>query len=564
MRLPRRRAVMSVSLLSTLLLGVVGCTQPLTDVPPPTRGSGHGDLPVRDHDGAPVVIDPSSCAPRDVPVRRVSHFEHRLLLQDLFPGVALPVFSLATDLTGSEFDNQAEALVASPLLVDQYHSVAVQTAEAVVADTSALLPCDASAGLTCAEEFIRTFGRRALRRPLTDTEVALYRSLFETSPGAEDFNLALQLTVQAFLESPEFLYRIETGVEQDDGTIALDGYSLANRLSFLIWSSMPDEALFAAAEDGSLLTDAGLQAQVERMLNDGKARRMMEEFFRQWLDLERVAHVTKNDPTFTSTLQDAFREESVRFLVDTIFEQNGTMADLLTSRNTWVNQELANLYGVAMPGETDEAGWAPVELGPERSGFLTQGTFLAGRAHPANPSPVLRGVLVLERLICLELGTPPPGAESAMLDENANPQTNRESYELLTSPAQCRGCHSVINPIGFALEEFDSVGRHRTLDNGVPVNLSGSLLGYDIDGAATLGQVLAGLPDAEHCLTEKMLEYTFGAKDDVVGSCMTHDVAEHFMQESDGSIRSLLTTIATHPQFRQQNVRQLGAGGGAQ
>jgi hypothetical protein len=558
----RRSAVVLSGMMAGVLLLPLGCSEPLTDVPPPTRlpgdpGFGHGALPVRDVNDGPVVA--GECGPRDVPVRRVSHFEHRMLLQDLLPGVAVPSVQLATDLTGSEFDNQAEALIASPLLVNQYHSAAQQAAEAAVANVDALLPCSASDGITCAEAFIRTFGRRALRRPLTEDDVALYRTLFENGPGADDFNLGVQLTVQAFLESPEFLYRVETGVEQPDGTLALDGYSLASRLSFLLWSSMPDDALFEAAEDGSLLTDEGLAAQVERMLDDEKARRMMEEFFRQWLDLERVAHVTKDDPAFTSSLQDAMREESVRFLVDTIFDQNGTMADLLTSRTTWVNQELADLYGVQMPAETDEEGWAQVELGPERSGFLTQGTFLAGRSHPYNPSPVLRGVLVLERLICLELGAPPPGAETTQLDEDANPQTNRESYDLLTSPVECNGCHQVINPIGFALEEFDTVGRHRTTDNGVAVDLTGSLLGESFDGASSLGQVLANLPDAEHCLTEKMLEYTFGAKDDVDGSCMTEDVAHTFMEESDGSLRSLLVQIATHPDFRQ-----LRAGGGAQ
>lgn len=420
-----------------------------------------------------------------------------------------------------------------------------------MADIDALVPCDASEGLVCAEQFLRTFGRRALRRPLTDDEVALYRTFFEEGEGANDFNLAVQLAVQAFLESPELLYRVETGTAQPDGTVTLDGYSLASRLSFLLWSSLPDDTLFAAAEDGSLLTDDGLQAQVDRMLGDPKAKRMMEEFFRQWLDLDRVAHVTKNDPAFTGTLQASLREESVRFLVDTIFDEGGTMSDLLTSRTTWVNAELAAYYGVPMPTDVDEEGWGQVELGAERSGFLTSGAFLAARGHPANPSPVLRGVLVLERLVCLELGTPPPGAESTTLEEGIVPETNRESYELLTSPSDCVTCHQVINPIGFALEEFDTLGRHRTDDNGVALDLTGSLLGQSFDGAASLGQVLAGLPDAERCVTEKMLQYTFGAKDDVEGSCLHHDVVSAFTTQSDGSLRALLTQIATHPEFRQ-------------
>lgn len=555
-----------------VLAGVALCASiacdPIVDEEPPAEatplpvreGTDGSSLPVRPHDDDPT--DPgATCVARSVPLRRISHIEHRFLLRDLFPPLAASSISLATDLTGGEFENARDELLVNPLLVDQYHALALEIAEEAVVAMPELVPCDPALGLACAETFIRTFGRRALRAPLSDDDVADFRAIFEEvlvdGAGPEAFTTGVQLTIQAMLESPEFLYRIESGTVVDDTgavtdgeLLALDGPSLANRLSFLLWSSAPDDELIAHADDGTLLDEEVLAAEVERMLDDPRARESVGEFFRQWLDLERISHVTKVDPAFTPSLQAAMREETRRFLLDHIFEGERTMDDLLTSSSSYVNAELATHYGVAPPSEVDDEGFGLVTLPDERSGFLTQGSFLAGRGHPTNPSPVLRGVLVLERLLCIELGTPPPGAESSTLDEGVVPETNRQAYELLTSPVQCTGCHQFINPVGFALEGFDSSGRARSDDNGAALDLTGSLLGSEFDGAKELGAVLAALPDAERCLTDKIVTYAFGAHEWVADSCLDVDVEDAVTNGADASLKGALRAVALHPEFR--------------
>lgn len=498
-------------------------------------------------DGGTVTRDggfvPPTCGPRALAPRRVSHLEYGFLLADLFDGIALPAIDLATDLTGHGFENAQDALNPSALLVDQYHQAARDIAAAAMSAQNTFAPCAGGAdAAVCAADFVRTMGQKVFRRPLSDAEQAAYLGLFTTGPGAESYAAGVQLALQAMLESPAFLYRVET---TQPGSNALDAHSVASRLSFLLWSSMPDAALMADADSGALLEDGVLSGHVDRMLADPKARRMVQAFFRQWLDLDRVNYVTKDDARFTGSLQAAMHEETERFLLDYIFEGEHTVADLLTTRQTYVNAELAAFYGVPAPAE----GWDEVTLPEGRAGFLTQASFLAGHSHPANPSPVLRGVLVLQQLICFELGTPPPGAESATLPDDVNPQTNRESYALLTSAPNCASCHDVINPVGFALEGFDTTGRSRTHDNGVPVDTSGTFLGTPIDGPADLGAALAALPAAERCLSDKLLEYAYGAKDPG-DACIDDAVHTQFTTAETRSVKTLLKTIAQHPEFR--------------
>lgn len=507
--------------------------------------------------------EPDLCAgPRDpgpAPLRRLTPRQYNNSVRDLFPGVALAEQTIAPDPAVHGFENNAAAQAPSGLLIEQYQRAALAVTEAAMAQTAAFLPCPADGGAdpsACGRGFLRDFGGRAFRRPLSPDEDAAFLAFFDQQLAEHGFAVALPLTLQAFLQAPAFLYLLELEGLPDGGPrVALTGHELAARLSYFLWDTTPDAALLAAAAAGELDTEAGLAAEAARMLADPRARDAAREFFRQWLALDAIAAVAPDPaayPQFTPELRASMRQEIERFVLSTMFEGTGTLAALLTSNAAEVDAALADLYGAPAP----PAGqWAALALDPERrAGLLTRAGFLAATAHAVHPSPVRRGAFVLARLLCAPPGAPPPNVDTSPPDPApGDPQTNRERYAEHSDRPECAGCHAPIDGVGFGFEHYDAIGRWRALDGGLPVDARGELLGTDVDGPFTgapeLSRRLADSDQVHACLALHAFRHALGRSEDASDACRRDELDAAFTA-AGGDLQALLLALVASDAFR--------------
>jgi hypothetical protein len=472
-------------------------------------------------------------------LRRLSHTEYRNTLRDLLPELTLPEIQLAPDPTPHGFDNDAASLIAAPLLVNQYFANADSIAAEIVQNRAMILSCDPADGADCGRQFIVEFATRAYRRPLGQAEIDQLHAIFVANLGA-GFDVALHLTAQAILQAPQFLYRTETG-----GLGGASGpYDVASRLSYFLWATMPDQTLFDAASRGELGSVDQIAAQVDRMLADPRALDGFMNFTKQWLELARIDRVTK--PTADGWSEDvraALAEEARRFLDEIVFRRGLTMQEFLTTNRGFVGPETAAFYGLPAP-----ADWTEVDLPADRRGYLLQAQFLSAHGHPDNPSPVLRGLFVLRNLLCVELGSPPAGVDMTIPTGDGSPSTNRDNYERVTGADLCRTCHSVINPVGYAFEHYDTFGRYRDLDNGLPID-STAMIGTDtFAGASEMIDYLATSEQVLQCVSQKFLTYAQGGADEGKDACLVRDVQAEVVA-TGGSLVHMMRAIATHPRY---------------
>lgn len=550
-------------LVGALGLAWTGCTSTVgnKDEIPPAKGSpaatgvggsdvGAGTTGPTGGAGAPAMDsqppDPSAV---DQPLRRLSHFEYANTLLDLFPTLMPVSLGLAADETIDGFSNHWDAMQPSDLLTEQYFqsamSIARQLDGATVAD---LTDCDSS---ECAAMFIAEFGERAFRRPLSSEEQKVYLDLFESGPGASDFVLGVQLSVLAMLQSPHFLYRPEFGVGDvvDARGRRLGGYETASRLSYLLWASMPDTELMAAAADGELADSVGIEEQARRMLADPRSERSVTQFFREWLKLNRLERMVKlPEAAWDESFKDELIESATRFTYEEVFVPGGSSVDLLTSARYPATSRVASLLGETVEG----SGWEVVSADPsQRSGILTHPAFLGAHGYGEYPSPVLRGVYVMDRILCAP-PSPPPGDVNIVLpeapDAASTPRTNREAYVEATSGAGCQVCHIAINGYGFAFENYDTLGQYRVQDSGFDVDATGAVSNFDFVGAVDLSEQLAQSDKFQSCVVEKWTNYALGGSPLADDARLHHDLSESFEGQAF-SLRELLIAIAVHERF---------------
>jgi hypothetical protein len=515
----------------------------------------------------PMPVDPMStdaaktCVPSvpTAPLRRLSYAEYQATSKDLLGSLKTVDTLLTRDPAAHGFENRAELLNPSPLLVEQYGDAAIDAGLKVSGAMAAVVPCtpkSAAEEKTCGATFVEQFGAKAFRRPLTAEEKADYSAFFENERGMSDFTGAVQLTTEVLLQAPQFLYRLELGDPATAATdrIALTQYEIASRLSYLLLGSQPDKALFDAAAAGALGAPDAREAQARRLLRDPRAGAMMVEFHRQWLDLDRLDREPKDPatyPKYNDALKSAIREESDRFVQKVMWQGPGTIAAFLTSTDTVVSAPLAGLYGVPAPA----TGWGDATLNPaERAGFLTRANFLANRAHQLEGSPPLRSVFIRDRLFCLPPLTPPADANLSEPKATAGTTalTNRQLFEARIAPATCNGCHVVINPLGYGLENYDAIGAFRTTDNGQPVDASGKILGTDVDGPFTggveLSQKLAQSKTVATCVATNWFQYALGRDLTTADACRLAKL-NLALSDAGGDIRELLVSLVKSPEF---------------
>ena len=364
----------------------------------------------------------------------------------------------------------------------------------------------------CARLDLGHLARLAYRRSVSDAEVAKLTSLVSMAQESGlGFEQAMRVGIEGLLVSPNFLYRIERDPDGDD-VHPISDYELASRLSYFLWSSMPDEELLQTAEQHHLREPNVLHAQVRRMLKDPKAEALVDNFAGQWLELRNLDSVQPDPdqfPQFDDELRQAMHTETQMF-VNSVIHDDRSILDFIDGKYTFVNERLAKFYGV--PGVTGDQFQRVALDGTERSGVLTQASVLLVTSYPTRTSPVLRGKWILENVLNAPPPPPPPGVGSIDAKAGAVNGTMRQQMEKHRADPMCASCHMRMDPLGFALENYDAIGEWRTTEGNLPVDASGTLPnGRSFNGPTELKQLLASNKEAfAECLTEKLLIYALG------------------------------------------------------
>lgn len=500
--------------------------------------------------------------------RRLTHEEWANTVSDLvgIDATAYAGFREDPRASGFLFDNFATALEVDQNLASAYQRAATQLAELITSDSallSELVPADGT-DAERARGFIESFGKRVHRRPLTKDQVDRYFTLYEAGLGAFDetpgFTGGIRLLLEAFFQSPYFLYRVEESEKVKDGKIPLDGWERAQRLSYFFWATMPDEELFAAAESGQLDSREGVEAQARRLVEDPRAGRVIERFYSQIFEIERYSRIKPSPTVFpdvSANLAVAAEEETRRFVRYVMFEEEGNLAALLTSTSTFVNADLAPIYGVSGNFGSD---FQKVELdASQRRGILTQIGFLASHATMVNPDPIHRGVFVAKRLNCLSIAAPPDAVPPL---PEAGDKTNRETVTEHTEAegTSCKNCHgTVINPFGFPFESYDAVGAFRTEDNGKPVDTKAAPpVGGEyvqVADALELADAMAAASSVHECFTKHLLEFAHGRRTVRADEVITQALGQESLQGT--SFKEMMVRLAVADSFLNRSPEEM-------
>jgi mono/diheme cytochrome c family protein len=375
-------------------------------------------------------------------------------------------------------------------------------------------PAARSAEAPCATRIVTALARRAYRRPATPSEVSRLMAFYDAGRKDGTFDAGIERALRAILASSKFAFRLENEpVDVAPGTpYRLNDFDIASRLSFFLWSSIPDDELLDVASRGELKKPAVLERQVQRLLADPRSETLVDNFAGQWLQLRnlRAALPDQNEfPDFDDNLRQAFKRET-ELLFQSIIREDRNVTDLLTADYTFVNERLAVHYGIPnVYGShfrrvtvTDEA----------RKGLLGKGAILLLTSQPDRTSPVVRGKWILDNLLGMPPPPPPPDVPGLEASRGTKPRSLREQVELHRANSVCATCHKLMDPIGFAMENFDAVGAWRTRDAGVPIDASGQLMdGTKVDGVVSLRQALMKRPEVfVGTFTEKLLTYALG------------------------------------------------------
>jgi hypothetical protein len=484
----------SACLMSGLVLGLAGCTgqiagKPKADAAVSSTAGAGGTSAVGGSSSGGAAATLAVSAPGLAPVRRLTHIEYDNTVADLLGDTTAPANAFSPDVAQNGFTNNAAELTVSPALAEQYISAAEALSQTATKALTQLLGCDPAAvgEQICVQQFIVDFGKRAWRRPLTADENARVLGVFSSArSGGLALDVSVQLIVQVLLESPQFLYLLEASnpslAAAPGSVVALDSWQVASRLSYFLLGSLPDAALFAEAEKGALTTPEQVGAQARRLLALPRARDRIALFFREWLQLRNVDRLQKDAtlyPNYNLALGPLMRQQVELFATSVILDHAGTETDLLTAPYTFMDAELAPLYGVPAP---TAPGFSRVDLDPtRRAGLLTQVGVMATLGHENQTDPVHRGKFVRERLLCETVPPPPPNANITPPVVTATATTRVRFTQHRADPA-CSACHALMDPIGLGFEHYDAVGVWRDTDNGFPVDATGQVNGSDVAG----------------------------------------------------------------------------------
>ena len=487
------------------------------------------------------------------PTRRLTHLEYDNTVADLL-GVDLRLAAaFPADQTVLGFNNNVSGMTVTAVLAEQYIAAAEKLANA--ADAAKLAGCTpASLGeAACAKELAQKLARRAYRRPATAEDIALLLKAF-AARSTPTFVAGARLMIQLVLQSPYFLYRVEVGSlpTSDPTVMQLDDHEIASRLSYLLWKTMPDDVLFAAADAGKLRTKEDVALQTRRMIRDPRARAAIADFHRQWLELDSLEDITKDAkvfPEFTGELRADLRTETATF-VDEVFWRDGKLETLFTAPFTFTNARLAGVYGLPTPGAS---GFAKTAVdATKRIGLLGQPAIQALHSIAYESSPIYRGKFVREQILCQPLPPPPEGLNVVPPEVDPSKST-RERYAAHSADPACRSCHSLLDPIGFGFEHFDGIGRYRATEGAHPIDAHGELTGTDVDGkydgAIELSQRLGKSETVASCVVQHWFRFAHGRGETDADACALETLRKNF-SGAKHDMRELVVALTQTDAFR--------------
>ena len=585
-----RRAARRTGLLDLPSLGGLACLVG-TACSSPARESAHApatpavaasvdtlgyELPAKPS-GTSFPEEPFASVAADAALARLSHSQYRHSVRDLF-GVReeLDVPLSPDALDGFGFDT-SNAFRVDLRLGPQYRAAAEALAERAVNDPATyarIVPC-VPAAPGCRDEFLRAFGGRAFRRPLSEADVASFRPLFGSPAPSEReaFRLGVRRSLEVMLQSPEFLYVIvgaappldphasvaAPGVEPPAGeqpSGSLDDYESAARLSYFLYDSMPDEALLAAARERRLHTPDQLEAAARFMLTQPRVLDKLVAFHEQLWQFERIARISPDAATYPM-VREGFApsvRHATRLFVRDVLRSGGGLTELLTAPYAYADAALRVVYGLPPDG----ARFARVDFDPRlRRGLLMQAGYLAANAYSIRTDPIHRGLFVIRNLLCRAVPDPPPGATTTPPPDTERPiVTTRDEVELVTGQSFCPTCHTEINAPGFAFEGFDAVGQARATENGAQVDTSasfwidGQLARFD--GPVELVELLSRSREAHRCYSRRWLEFAYGRP------LATSDLPTlDQISESSMPIADIILAIVRSPAFSSRLARPI-------
>lgn len=550
-----------VGFAATLAFGCQGSLSgdsgsPQGTAPGSVAGSGSGAASgVTGGNGAGVGggpgVDPAQGPPGRTPMRRLTLTEYAYTIRDLLgEDVSALVAGFPADGRTEGFDNVAASLDVATNQLDVFERAADALATRAVAVGSParqrISVCSEWADAACRRKVLQAFADKAWRRPTTSSEVDQLLALAAIGKDASaDEQVALAL--RGVLLAPQFLFRVEK--LPPAGTTAayrVTGHELATRLSYFLWSSMPDESLSQSAATGSLVNAADVTREVSRMLVDTKAAGLTDNFAAQWLALRSLGdhQVDASLSAFTPALAASMTKESAGLFSHVL--SNGLPAsELLTATYGFMDEPLAKFYGVSVTGGRAELG------ATERRGVLGQAALLTLTSYPNRTSIVRRGVWVMENLLCTEPPPPPEGVDTTPPDPAKG--TLRQRMAQHSTDPKCAGCHTLMDPVGLGLENFDAIGRYREMENGEPIDASGTYIdGRQFKKPSELSKLVAEDPRFVACVTDKLLAFGLGR----VLTDGDHAAAAAVAQASGAqpTLRDLIANTAQSQAFAQQEV----------
>ncbi len=422
-------------------------------------------------------------------------------------------------------------------------------------------PASAAEEEPCAKTILTALGRRAFRRPLATADLTPLMAFYRDGRKEGTFDQGIEMALRAMLVSPNFLFRVERDpVTANHGSVyRVSDLELASRLSFFLWSSIPDEDLLTQAEHGKLQDPKALDLQVARMLADPKSKAFIGNFTGQWLLLRNIDQIkpdVEQFPVFDESLRRAFRQET-EMLFSWILRQNRPVTEVLDANYTFLNDRLAEFYGI--PGVYGSR-FRRVELtDPNRGGLLAQGSILTATSYPTRTSVVLRGKWVLENLLGSPPPPPPPNVPALELHAKGHELSMREAMEIHRANPVCASCHARMDPIGFALENYDGIGAWRTTDNGVAINASGKLPdGSEFKGPAGLKKLLLTQHREEFLFTfsEKLMTYALGRGLEASDRPALRAIVRE-SEKQNVTVAGLIEAIIKSPQFQMRRAKEL-------
>lgn len=540
--------------------GVAGPTG--TDLPIGTPPTGTDTPPVTNIP-APVAT-PVEFAPAPGAFRRLTRSAFRNSLEDLLGGpVEIGEVEPDSWSVGGLPSVSAATVAISPRGVELYQLVVEDVVNEVFADAErrdAILGCQPAAATdtACFQSFVSSFGRRAFRQPLTEAQVTRYTDLItEAATALDDSYEGMKAGVMGLLTSPYFLYRLEAGepaVTSDTGFWQYTSHEAASRLSYFLTNSTPDEELLDLADRGELQSAEQIRAQAERLLDSEAGRESVGNFATELFQLPLIETRAKDPelfPGYTSSLQAAMAAEVPAMLQSIVFDRGASALELFTTRNTFVNDELAALYG--LPNPNSATGLASAELPADgvRAGLLGTAGILSMFGNQKEGSPTLRGKFVREVLLCQPIPAPPGDVSTVLPDPPAGAvYTKREKLEMHMADPTCAVCHALTDPVGLTLENFDAIGSFRDTDNGKDIDVTGDLSGTAFNGPVELGRLLAETPDTANCLAKHMYRYGTGhVETSAERETVLQDLSSRFAA-SEYDLRNLMLEIVSTDGFR--------------